>query len=86
MIKDLTNGRSASEIFSEIMRSDESLTARDITRLVADEFPKLDGAAIQFMRRWRGFGHRDNIQDEVLDMAVLKFLADAGYMTNLDGR
>lgn len=79
MISNLTKGRSASEIFREIMRGDDSLTARDVTRQVAEEFPKLDGAAIQFMRRWQGFGHRDNIQDEVMDSAVWQFLAEAGY-------
>ncbi len=79
MIGDLVSGRPASEIFGEMMGSDESLTARDVSRLLAEEFPKLDSAAIQFIRRWRGFGHRDNIEDSVLDLAVRQFLVEAGY-------
>ena len=79
MIGDLTNGRAASDIFRELMQSNKSLTPQEVTRMVAGEFPKIDGAAIQFMRRWQGFGHRDNIQDDVLDLGVKQFLMDAGY-------
>ena len=79
MISDLAFGRTASSIFAEIMNSENSLSPSEVTKLVAAEFPKIDSAAIQFMRRWRGFGHRDSIQDNVLDMAVRQFLVEAGY-------
>ncbi|MHA6883129.1 hypothetical protein [Ralstonia pseudosolanacearum] len=84
MIKQLAAGRLASEVFRELMQADASLTGREISRLVVAEFPEVNGAVVQIIRRWKGFGHRDEVSDADLNLAIVQFLREAGYMRNPD--
>ncbi|KQV49836.1 hypothetical protein ASD07_29695 [Duganella sp. Root336D2] len=79
-MNELLNGISASVLFREILKSDHTLTGRDLSRMVAEQFPEIDGGAIQLIRRWDGVGRSEGISDADLDIGLTHFLREAGYL------
>lgn len=79
-MNELLDGMSASRLFREILKSDQNLTGRDLSRMVAKRFPEIDGGAIQLIRRWKGVGRAEGISDADLDSGLTHFLREAGYL------
>ena len=79
MMNKLADGEAASKIFREMMKADELLTGRDLGRMLVEQFPEIDGGAIQLIRRWEGVGRIDGISDADLDIGIAHFLKEGGY-------
>ncbi len=82
VMKRLASGFPASQLFSELVENDSTLTGRVVSRLFAEEFPDVSGDCVMIIRRWHGFGHRDQLSDADVDRLVVHFLIQAGYMTS----
>jgi hypothetical protein len=78
-MNELLTGKRASEVFYFILKENPQLTGQDLGRLVVAQFPNIDGAAIQLIRRWVGVGPRGGVSDSALDAGMAEFLQAAGY-------
>lgn len=77
---ELTQGIAASTLFRDMLRKDPNLTGRDLSRLVAMQYPELDAGAIQVVRRWVGVRAQGGIPDSDLDTVMTEFLRLSGYL------
>lgn len=77
---ELTQGIAASALFRDMLRKDPNLTGRDLSRLVAMQYPELDAGAIQVVRRWVGVRAQGGIPDSDLDTVMTEFLRLSGYL------
>lgn len=79
MMNKLVGSAVASQVFHEMLSADGLLTGRDLGRMLVEEFPEIDGGAVQLIRRWKGVGRIDGICDADLDIGIDHFLKEAGY-------
>jgi hypothetical protein len=79
MMDKLIGSAVASQVFREILSVDQSLTGRDLGRMLVEQFPEIDGGAMQLVRRWKGVGRTDGICDSDLDIGIAHFLKEAGF-------
>lgn len=75
----LAEGMAASQVFREMLSADGSLTGHDLGRRLVEQFPEIDGGAVQLVRRWQGVGRVDGICDADLNIGIAHFLKEAGY-------
>ncbi|PIF27520.1 hypothetical protein CLU88_2417 [Acidovorax sp. 56] len=74
----LINGIKASEHFREMLTMNPELTGRELSQLFVAQFPEINGAAVQLIRRWVGV--HGGISDSDLNTGLLHFLDEAGYL------
>jgi len=77
---ELTQCIAASVLFRDMLKKDPNLTSRDLSRLVAMQYPELDAGAIQVVRRWGGARTQGGISDSDLDTVMAEFLRLSGYI------
>lgn len=77
---ELTQGIAASALFRDMLKKDPNLAGRDLSRLVAMQYPELDAGAIQVVRRWVGVRAQGGISDSDLDTVMTECLRLSGYL------
>lgn len=76
----LLNGASLAIVFRKMLSRSPSLTGHDLSRIFVEQFPEVDGGAVQLIRRWNGVGRQSGISDADLDLGVVHFLHVARYI------
>lgn len=79
MFEQILNGVPPSHVFRGLAGVDASLTNIKLSQLLRQEFPNLDGLAVQLVWGWRGPGKKQGLSDESLDIELLRLLKEAGY-------
>lgn len=77
---ELAQGVAASVLFRDMLKKDPTLTGRDLSHLVAMQYPELDAGAIQLVRRWVGVRAQGGIPDSDLDLIMTELLRLSGYL------
>jgi hypothetical protein len=77
---ELAQGVAASVLFRDMLKKDPTLTGRDLSHLLAMQYPELDAGAIQLVRRWVGVRAQGGIPDSDLDTVMTELLRLSGYL------
>lgn len=77
---ELAQGVAASVLFRDMLKKDPTLTGRDLSHLLAMQYPELDAGAIQLVRRWVGVRAQGGIPDSDLDTVMTEILRLSGYL------
>lgn len=80
MLNEISNGMAPSQVLRAVLRSNLSMSGRDLSLIFAEQYPDAGGVAVMVIRRWHEVGHRDAISDEDLDAVLSRLLREAGYL------
>jgi len=80
MMEGLICGTPASKLFRMLQQADPSIDALELADILMTEFPLISPAAYISIRKWRDTSDKRKFPDEQIDVLIVHYLKDAGYI------
>lgn len=80
MLKSILAGQAPSRVFRQVFLSEPAMDNYRLAEMLADQYVRLSGEAVQLVWHWRSPSRKQGLSDENLDAILVPLFLEAGYV------